>query len=575
MNNFKNLLNLLNTKQKFLLFLLFIFSNFIVFLELISIGAAYPFILSILNPKELFSSEFFLKLVSYFQYISNLNIQEENFDHLTLIYLSIGILALVFFVRMFFGLLYNVFFIKVYNNIILSFREKKIKKFLSNFKYNQNINSTSIFLRSVIQDIENSVTYLFNFITIIKDILFVLILISTLIYLYGFSTLLILLVFIIISLLIFFSVRFKMIIDANNRQKLVPENTELLQQIFNTFKTIITSNKQNFFKDIFISKNKSLIKTVFFKSVFDKSFKFIFEFILILFVSIIIFAIINDVNDIDDRLPKIAIFFIILLRLSPSFQGIINTFQDNVFKLPATNSFLNFIKKNTIKRPKINTKNKINKFKKIQVKNLTFSYSNDQTIFKNYNLILKSNNPIFIFGKSGIGKSTLISLILGFMKPSKGQILIDNKQLKTPYQFDSQSVGIVPQHTFILNDSVISNIAFGIKKENFDYKKLNIALKLSDINSKTFKGLNIKNSKLGENGCLISGGQRQRIALARLIYQNPKLVILDESTNSLDRVSELKILKNLIRWCARDKMLIAITHSIPKSLNKISKIQLG
>ncbi len=120
MNNFKNLLNLLNTKQKFLLFLFFIFSNFIVFLELISIGAAYPFILSILNPKELFSSEFFLKLVSYFQYISNLNIQEENFDHLTLIYLSIGILALVFFVRMFFGLLYNVFFIKVYNNIILS-----------------------------------------------------------------------------------------------------------------------------------------------------------------------------------------------------------------------------------------------------------------------------------------------------------------------------------------------------------------------------------------------------------------------------------------------------------------------
>ena len=349
MNNFKNLLNLLNIKQKFLIFLLFIFSNLIVFLELVSIGAAYPFILSILNPKELFNSELFQKFASYFQYISNLNIQEENFDHLNLIYLSIAILTLVFFVRMLIGLLYNIFFIKISNNITLSFREKKIEMFLSNFEYNQIINSTSIFLRSVVSDIENTVSYLFNFITIFKDIIFVFILITTLIYLYGVSTLFILLVFVIISLIIFFSVRFKIINDAKNKHKLAPENTELLQQLFNTFKTIITSNKQNFFKDIFISKNKSLIKTAFFKSVFDKSFKFIFEFILILFVSIIIFAIINDLNDINDRLPKIAIFFIILLRLSPSFQGIINTFQDNVFKLPATNSFLNFIKKNLLK----------------------------------------------------------------------------------------------------------------------------------------------------------------------------------------------------------------------------------
>ena len=79
--------------------------------------------------------------------------------------------------------------------------------------------------------------------------------------------------------------------------------------------------------------------------------------------------------------------------------------------------------------------------------------------------MLKSNKPIFIFGKSGIGKSTLISLILGFIKPSKGKILIDNKHLKTSNQFKNQSVGIVPQHTFILNDTVISNIAFGIKNQ--------------------------------------------------------------------------------------------------------------
>ena len=417
-------------------------------------------------------------------------------------------------------------------------------------------------------------TYLFNFITIFKDIVFVSILIISLIYLYGFSTLLVLLVFMMISLIIFFSVRFKMIIDAKNRQKLVPENTEILQQLFNTFKTIVTSNKQSFFKDIFISKNKDLIKTVFFKSFFDKSFKYIFEFILILFVTIIIFVIINDIDVISDQLPKITIFFIILLRLSPSFQGIINTFQDNTFKLPSTNSFINFIKRNNSKKTKIKTKNIISKFEKIQIKNISFSYKNNQIVFENYNLMLKSNKPIFIFGKSGIGKSTLISLILGFIKPSKGKILIDNKHLKTSNQFKNQSVGIVPQHTFILNDTVISNIAFGIKKEKINQKRLDVALRFSDINSKTFKGLNLKNSKLGENGFLISGGQRQRIALARLIYQNPKLVILDESTNSLDRVSELKILKNLIRWCAKDKMLISITHAIPGNLKKINKIEL-
>ena len=573
MSNFKNLIILLNGKQKLSLLLIFIFSNFIVLLDIISIGAAYPFILSILNPEELFSSKIFLKSISYFQYIFDLNIQEKKMNHLNLIYLSIATLSFIFFARMFFALLYNFFFIKVYNNIIISFREKKINKFLSKSEYDKKINSTSIFLRSVIQDVENSVTYLFNFITIFKDIVFVSILIISLIYLYGFSTLLVLLVFMMISLIIFFSVRFKMIIDAKNRQKLVPENTEILQQLFNTFKTIVTSNKQSFFKDIFISKNKDLIKTVFFKSFFDKSFKYIFEFILILFVTIIIFVIINDIDVISDQLPKITIFFIIL-RLSPSFQGIINTFQDNTFKLPSTNSFINFIKRNNSKKTKIKTKNIISKFEKIQIKNISFSYKNNQIVFENYNLMLKSNKPIFIFGKSGIGKSTLISLILGFIKPSKGKILIDNKHLKTSNQFKNQSVGIVPQHTFILNDTVISNIAFGIKKEKINQKRLDVALRFSDINSKTFKGLNLKNSKLGENGFLISGGQRQRIALARLIYQNPKLVILDESTNSLDRVSELKILKNLIRWCAKDKMLISITHAIPGNLKKINKIEL-
>ena len=574
MSNFKNLIILLNGKQKLSLLLIFIFSNFIVLLDIISIGAAYPFILSILNPEELFSSKIFLKSISYFQYIFDLNIQEKKMNHLNLIYLSIATLSFIFFARMFFALLYNFFFIKVYNNIIISFREKKINKFLSKSEYDKKINSTSIFLRSVIQDVENSVTYLFNFITIFKDIVFVSILIISLIYLYGFSTLLVLLVFMMISLIIFFSVRFKMIIDAKNRQKLVPENTEILQQLFNTFKTIVTSNKQSFFKDIFISKNKDLIKTVFFKSFFDKSFKYIFEFILILFVTIIIFVIINDIDVISDQLPKITIFFIILLRLSPSFQGIINTFQDNTFKLPSTNSFINFIKRNNSKKTKIKTKNIISKFEKIQIKNISFSYKNNQIVFENYNLMLKSNKPIFIFGKSGIGKSTLISLILGFIKPSKGKILIDNKHLKTSNQFKNQSVGIVPQHTFILNDTVISNIAFGIKKEKINQKRLDVALRFSDINSKTFKGLNLKNSKLGENGFLISGGQRQRIALARLIYQNPKLVILDESTNSLDRVSELKILKNLIKWCAKDKMLISITHAIPGNLKKINKIEL-
>ena len=132
MSNFKNLIILLNGKQKLSLLLIFIFSNFIVLLDIISIGAAYPFILSILNPEELFSSKIFLKSISYFQYIFDLNIQEKKTNHLNLIYLSIATLSFIFFARMFFALLYNFFFIKVYNNIIISFREKKLISFYLN-----------------------------------------------------------------------------------------------------------------------------------------------------------------------------------------------------------------------------------------------------------------------------------------------------------------------------------------------------------------------------------------------------------------------------------------------------------
>ena len=177
--------------------------------------------------------------------------------------------------------------------------------------------------------------------------------------------------------------------------------------------------------------------------------------------------------------------------------------------------------------------------KNIILKDVRFKYPNSENyVIDGFNLEIKAGEKLGIVGKSGSGKTTLINLVSGLFKPSDGKIYIDDNDLEDINQKWKNLIGYVHQDTFILNDTIKNNVAFGkYDKDDYD-KKILDALKKAQIDkfvNSLEKGIN---TKMSDNGKNLSGGQRQRLGIARALYNDPQLIILDEATSSLDIETE-------------------------------------
>ena len=173
-----------------------------------------------------------------------------------------------------------------------------------------------------------------------------------------------------------------------------------------------------------------------------------------------------------------------------------------------------------------------------------------------------------IKGKSGVGKSTFINIILGIIGDYKGEILFNEKNLINNLKMEN-FVGYVPQDTYLMNESIKKNIALGVHEEFIDDNKIDNALKktkILDFVKKLPKG---ENSSCGDDGISISGGQKQRLGIARALYRNPDLIILDEATSSLDAKTESEILDDILNL--KDKTFIIVSHK-KQIIEKCSKV---
>ena len=175
-----------------------------------------------------------------------------------------------------------------------------------------------------------------------------------------------------------------------------------------------------------------------------------------------------------------------------------------------------------------------------------------------------------IVGKSGTGKTTLVSIILGLLKPSSGKIIIDNNEIDFSKYEWNKTAGYVPQEIFLLEDTVKNNITFGFEKENINLDLVKKICKDAQIND-FIETLPLKyDTMIGERGYNMSAGQKQRLGIARVLYRNPELLILDESTSSLDNETEKNFIEDVFNK-SKDKTIIFISHRL-SALKKCDKI---
>lgn len=219
-------------------------------------------------------------------------------------------------------------------------------------------------------------------------------------------------------------------------------------------------------------------------------------------------------------------------------------------------------------------------FKKyVEFRNVNYSYPNQKNkIINNLSLKISVGDIIGIVGETGAGKTTFIDLLIGLLRPMEGGIFVDDKLISNGRLLNSwrQSISHVPQQTFLIDDSIAANIAFGVKKKDRDSRRLIKVAKLAQIYDFISELPQKFETNVGERGVNLSGGQSQRISIARALYENKNLLVLDESTNSLDLNTEIRILKELIKFKKNITILI-ITHRLEnlKLCNRILKLEKG
>ena len=196
------------------------------------------------------------------------------------------------------------------------------------------------------------------------------------------------------------------------------------------------------------------------------------------------------------------------------------------------------------------------------LKNISFKYSDtDPFIVRNINLNIKNGTTIGLIGESGIGKTTLINIILGLMRPTSGSVCIDGVDIFENIKNWQSQIGYVPQNIYLSDDTIKKNIAFALPEEKIDNIAVSKAVTNAKLDSLVNNLSNGLNTNIGEFGDRISGGQRQRIAIARALYTDPKVFILDECTNSLDLKTEKQIVDE-VNSLKGKKTIIMIAHRL-------------
>jgi len=536
--------NLEKKKLKFIFFLTIVAN----FLETLTISLAFPLIGNLTN------SENKNKILN-FDYFQNI-FSESNLLNIFIIFLIVFFLKLIF---MLFFIYIQKSFIQTLNaNLSLRVLKKYIGQNLSFFY----VNNSSLLTRNIVQEISQLISGVIeNSINLIIEFLLVILLIALAFYAEPTITLVIFFALLVSFLIFYKTITLKTKKWGLQSQKLRGNILKKLNEIFSSIKFIKVTNKESYFfnniKMDFFENAKISILYEFTKSLPRPIFEFLLVLLIVLIVQFKFYF--DEVNNYSNILPLLGLYAAIAFRLVPSVTRILVHLNNIKFSTASVDVLSQELKLSDNKGLSfINNKNF--EFKSIEFKNVSFNYDGKSNVFEEINFSINKNEFVAIVGDSGIGKTTLIDLIAGLINPTNGDILLNEKKFNTENKNNIISaIGYIPQNYNFLDDTIEKNIAFGEEKIHMDKVKKSLKLANLDQFVDSLKGKH--QEQIGEQGILLSGGQKQRLAIARSLYLDAQIIILDESTSSLDKKTEAKIFEELMKL-KNLKTLIVITHKM-------------
>jgi len=313
----------------------------------------------------------------------------------------------------------------------------------------------------------------------------------------------------------------------------------------------------NFFhtpaKEISIYDTKSSLISIFPRYILE----------IIVFGGMVVIVIINMRHSSHEVMSVVSLYALSGYRIMPAMQAVYSGIISIRYNLSAIDLLISDLsRKGVAINPEYNQA--FVKFnKKLIIDNVCFSYTGtEQLVLDCLNVEIEKNTTVGIVGVTGSGKTTLIDILLGLLSPNDGDVIVDGVKITEHNLKDWQkNVGYVPQSIYLMDDTIKQNIVFGIADDRINHRQLRKVIEMTNLDSFISTLPKKYETFIGERGVRLSGGQQQRIGIARALYHNPEVLVLDEATSSLDNITENAIM-DAIHGLSHKKTIIMIAHRL-------------
>lgn len=547
-------------KQFLLLQIMIIISSFF---EMLSLGAVVPFLTALSEPELIFRLSYLDPFIDFF----GINEEDDITLPLTLVFICLIIFSALVRLILLWAMV-RVSFLTGADLSIAMYRNTLYQDYAVHVSRNSSevINGIITKTRTVTSGIIYPILSLISSIVTILGILGILALVNvsaTLSAFLGFGFL-----YLLVMLLARNSLNRNSQLIANKSDLMVRSLQEGLEGV----REVLINNNQEFYTELYKNSDLEMRQASWRNEIITASPRLGMEAIGIVAISIFAYLVNLNMGGIDKFLPAIGVFVLGAQRLLPALQAGYGSYS----RIKGSKySLIDVV--NLLEQPIVNkvnpTQNKSFSFDKaIELKSLGFRYSKESPwVLKNINLTIPKGSVTGIFGKTGCGKSTLLDILTGLLNKSSGYMKVDNHNIDDMNKKSWQSlISCVPQHIYLIDNTIEQNIAFGFPKEKIDPSRIEKVAKLAQISDLIESWEDGYQTLVGERGMRISGGQRQRIGIARALYKQSDVILLDEATSALDQKTEEAVM-NSINNLDKDITLIIISHRLT-SLKNCSQI---
>ena len=533
-------------KKRFIFLIVLVFVG--VLFELVGIGILLPVLSTILDP-SLIENNFYQESLHIFYDDQNPN---------KIVYFVLVILLLIYLIKTIFFVYLNYFQGRYLSGLMQNISVRLFVNYmLAPFHFHSSTNS-SLMLKNLSVEVSYFNQFCVSFISLLVEASMIIAVVLALLFVEPIGTLVTGGVLILLVLIFHQSTKKKLVSYGLAREITDLNLTKSSLEGLSGIKEIKVLQKEDFFINAFKESTSERAKINTFQTLILNLPRFYLEFVSILGLVLLISYLTFNNTPSDLIITVVGVFVAAVFRVLPSINKVLTSFQSIKFY----NTSIEVIYNQLLIKNRLNTRNlkPIAFEREIKISKLSFKYKNsDKFIFKDLDFTIKKGTSTGIVGPSGSGKSTLVDVLLGLHEPTLGSIKVDDKPIDFQSETLNSTIGYVPQDVYLFDDTIIANIALGVKHVVMEkvLDSINKA-QLTEFISNLPNGLN---TNVGERGAQVSGGQKQRIGIARALYNNPDILVFDEATSALDDSTEAELI-NAIDELKREKTIIMIAHRI-------------